>query len=93
LRGVNVGSRFIGLLHRINANKLFNRRQRALPIAGTVLWGKRFEPSVDSLSNGFPLGLDHHVMTHVREDFCFGAVGTRGRADFLLCEAAVAFGT
>ena len=32
------------------------------------------EPGVDSFSDGSPAGLEHHVVTHVGEEFCFGAI-------------------
>lgn len=42
------------------------------------------EPGVDSSGNGDPPGFEHHVVTHVGEDFCSGAVGTCGGVHFRL---------
>lgn len=48
---------------------------------------------MDSLGNGEPPGTEHHIVTHVGEDFCLSAVGTCGGMHFLWGDAAVAFGT
>lgn len=39
----------------------------------------RAEPVVDSFSDGSPPGLQHHVVTHAGEEFCFGAIRARRR--------------
>ena len=42
------------------------------------------EPGVDSFSDGSPAGLQHHLVTHVGDEFCSGSICAR-RPDFYHC--------
>lgn len=51
------------------------------------------EPRMNSFGNGSPFGLEHHVMTHVGEEFGLGPVRTRHSAYFVRGDASVTLRT
>jgi hypothetical protein len=52
----------------------------------------RAEPDVDPFGDASPPRLQHHVMTHAGEEFCFGAIRARRRKDLLSGMGAVIVG-
>ena len=54
---------------------------------GAGLRPVRAEPVVDSFRDGRPARLEHHVVTHVGEELCFGAICARRCAYFLSMHA------
>jgi hypothetical protein len=53
----------------------------------------RFEPRVDSLGDGSRSRLEHHVVTHVREDLCIGTVHRSGGTNFARGDDGVVLGS
>ena len=74
---------------RISRKPVMRRRTVEMPRA---LQPVRAEPGVDSFSDGSPPGLQHHVVTHVGEEFCFGAICARRRKYFFSGMGAVIIG-
>jgi len=64
----------------------------AQKIGASYLKPVRAEPGVDSFSDSSPPGLQHHVVTHVGEEFRFGAICARRRKYFLSGMGAVVVG-
>jgi hypothetical protein len=50
------------------------------------------KPHLDSFGDISPPGFEHHVVSHVGKEFCFGVVGTGRRADLNVGNRAVVFG-
>jgi hypothetical protein len=48
---------------------------------------------MDSFGDSCPSGLEHHLVSHVGEDFCLGAIRACCFTHFVCGEAVVKFGT
>ncbi len=64
----------VGLVVRAIASPCQTRQLVEKRRQARALHSVSAEPRVDSFSDGNPPGLEHHVVTHVGEEFCFGAI-------------------
>lgn len=89
--------RLPGLWRKFTQNQS-GRRPRLITLCGLHSRLRRLsqaparQPPVDSFGDGAPIGFEHHVVTHPRDDLGLDTVCTGRRVHFLQIRAAVTFG-